>query len=338
VAMIEVFPGIRWLKLPIEMEQSDLKYVNVYLVEEGNGFLLVDTGWNTDEAFSALHNALIKSGHSFQSIKQILVTHVHPDHYGMAGRIKELSGATITMHHIEKEFIEPRYVNMEPLLHQTDLMMVNNGVPEHEMVELRDASLDVINYIVPTQPDKVLHDGDFINAGKFRFKVIWTPGHSSGHVCLFEAEKKLLLSGDHILPRITPNVSMNPQSIENPLGRYLRSLEEIKGLDIELTLPGHDEPFNNLNMRINEIIHHHNQRNTEILETILAEPRTAYRIAKDIKWGNNGGTWKDLPPFHKRMAVFETMAHLEMMAADSRIDKMPRKGIVHYRQKPVAVK
>jgi glyoxylase-like metal-dependent hydrolase (beta-lactamase superfamily II) len=331
--MIEVFPGIRWLKLPITMPDAGITNINTYLIEDKKGFTIVDPGWNTDEAFSTLHNALIKSGHNFQSIKQIVITHVHPDHYGMAGRIRELSGATIAMHHIEKDFIEPRYVKMDQLLYQTDRFMAANGVPEDEMTELRDASLDVINYVVAAQPDITLHNGDAITAGVFKFQVIWTPGHSSGHICLYDAEKKLLIAGDHILPRITPNVSVNPQSIENPLGRYLQSLEEIKRLDIDLTLPGHDEPFHNLNIRINEIAHHHFIRNLEILEVIAFSPQSAYQIAKKITWGANAGSWERLPPFHKRMAVFETLAHLEMMAADSRIDIMPKKGINQYQQK-----
>jgi glyoxylase-like metal-dependent hydrolase (beta-lactamase superfamily II) len=331
--MIEVFPGIRWLKLPITMQDAGIANINTYLIEDKKGFTIVDPGWNTDEAFSTLHNALIKSGNNFQNIKQIIITHIHPDHYGMAGRIRELSGAPIAMHHIEKDFIEPRYVKMDQLLHQTDRMMAANGVPEDEMTELRDASLDVINYVVPAQPDIVLHNGDTITAGVFKFKVLWTPGHSSGHICLYEPEKKLLIAGDHILSRITPNVSVNPQSIENPLGRYLQSLEEIKQLDIDLTLPGHDEPFHNLNIRINEIAHHHFIRNLEILEVIAMSPRSAYQIAKKITWGAKAGSWDDLPPFHKRMAVFETLAHLEMMAADSRIDKLPKKGIIQYQQK-----
>src|SRR5271157_4045184 len=126
--MIEIMPGIHWLKLPITMEDSDLDSINAYLIEGSKGCLLVDAGWNTDESFTTFHNALVKNGFAFNNIKQILVTHVHPDHYGMAGRIKELSGAELIMHHLEKDFIEPRYVNMEPLLYQTDRMLLTNGV------------------------------------------------------------------------------------------------------------------------------------------------------------------------------------------------------------------
>jgi glyoxylase-like metal-dependent hydrolase (beta-lactamase superfamily II) len=330
--MTEVFPGIHWLKLPITLEQSDLTHVNVYLIKGSKGYLLVDSGWNTDESFTTFHNYLLKHSIGFQDIKQILVTHVHPDHYGMAGRIKQLSGAEIMMHHIEKDYIRPRYIDMNELLNLTDKALIANGASEKEMEVLRDATLGLENYIVPTQPDTTLHDGETIKTGLFSFRVIWTPGHSSGHICLYEPEKKILLSGDHILPKITPNVGLHPQSIENPLGRYIESLQQIRKLDIELTLPGHDQPFKNVKERIDEIIYHHNNRNQEILGTLELGAKTAYKIAQEITWGDNSG-WNALPPFHKRMAVFETLAHLEMMAAESRVDKVSRWGVFYYAQK-----
>jgi len=329
--MTEITPGIHWIKLPISMEDSTLDGINVYLVKGDNGYLLVDTGWNTDESFSTLHNYLVKIGVSFEDIKQILVTHIHPDHYGMAGRLRKLSGATIAMHHTEKDFIEPRYVSMEALLQQTDRLLVANGVPEREMTKLRDATVGLEQFIVPAMPDILLHDGDTITTGMFTFRVVWTPGHSTGHVCLYEPEKKIFVSGDHILPKITPNISVNPQSIENPLGRYIQSLSELKKLDVVLALPGHDQPFNNFRARIDEITRHHAHRNLEILEKILFRAKSAYGIAREISWADNS-SWQDLPPFHQRMAIFETMAHLEMMAADSRIDKMPKGGIIYYGQ------
>jgi glyoxylase-like metal-dependent hydrolase (beta-lactamase superfamily II) len=330
--MPEIIPGIHWIKMPLDLEESTLQHINVYLIEGEKGWLLVDSGWNTDESFSTLHNYLIKIGAGFEDIKQIVVTHVHPDHYGMAGRLKKLSGATLGMHYIEKDFIAPRYISMDELLIQTDRLLIASGMPHHIAGNLRDATLDLEQYIVPTPPDIVLHDGDTIATGKFTFRVIWTPGHSSGHICLYEPEQKILLSGDHILPKITPNISLNPQSIENPLGRYLKSLQEIKQLDVKLTLPGHDRPFSQLKPRIDEIIRHHDQRNLEILEAIESGARTPYQIAQKISWGDHND-WRDLPPFHQRMAVFETLAHLEMLAVESRVNKLPRRGITYYVQK-----
>jgi glyoxylase-like metal-dependent hydrolase (beta-lactamase superfamily II) len=330
--MSEIYPGIHWIKLPISMEQSDLEYVNVYLVKGSKGYLLVDSGWNTDESFTAFHNYLLKHNIGFEDIKQILVTHVHPDHYGMAGHIKQLSGAKIMMHQIEKDYIKPRYIDMNELLALTDSQLKDNGVSEDKIEVLRDATLGLENFIVATPPDATLHDGQTIDIGTFTFRAIWSPGHSSGHICLYEPKKKILFSGDHILPKITPNVGLHPQSIDNPLGRYIESLQQIKKLDVELTLPGHDQPFKNLKRRINEIIRHHNLRNLEILKTLEFGAKTAYKIAHEISWSDNSG-WNDLPPFHQRMAIFETLAHLEMMAAEGRVDKYSQQGVYYYKQK-----
>jgi glyoxylase-like metal-dependent hydrolase (beta-lactamase superfamily II) len=329
--MNEISPGIYWFKLPIIMEAAGLEHVNVYLARGRDGFLLIDSGWNTPDSFAELSRGLRQIGADVKDIAQIVCTHVHPDHYGMAGRIKRLSGATLLMHHIEKGFIAPRYVTMHELLHETDQMLVANGVPHDEMVRLRDATVGLEQFVVPAMPDATLHDGETISTGVFTFRVVWTPGHSSGHICLYEPEKKLLFSGDHILPKITPNISVHPQSIENPLGRYLKSLKETRRLNVALALPGHDEPFTSLVPRIDEIMKHHEERNRLILGMINGGPRTAFQIALDMIWGTRA-RWHELPCFHQRMAIFETLAHLEMMAANGLLDRLPRNGVNYYRR------
>ncbi len=327
--MIEVLPGIYWLKLPIIMEGINPPHVNAYLARGREGYLLVDSGWNTPDSFDTLSRGLREIGATVKDITQIVCTHVHPDHYGMAGRIKQLSGARLLMHHIEAGFIFPRYVTMQELLHETDEMLIANGVPHEEMVRLRDATVGLEKFIVPIPPDATLHDGETISTGVFTFQVVWTPGHSSGHICLYEPEKRFLFSGDHILPKITPNISVHPQSIENPLGRYLRSLKETSRLNIETTLPGHDEPFGNPRPRIDQILRHHEERNREILGLVASGRSTAFQIALETKWGT-WTNWYELPNFHKRMAIFETLAHLEMMAANRRLDRLRRDGINYY--------
>jgi len=327
----EVYPGIYWLKMPIPMAESTLTHVNIYLVRGGDGLLLVDTGWNTAESFAALEQGLEEAGASVRDITQIMVTHVHPDHYGLAGHIMKLSGARLLMHEIERGFIEPMYVRTEDLLRQTNAMLAANGVPHDDMVSMQDATPGLENYVVPTYPDVILHGGETITAGDFTFRVIWTPGHSSGHICLYEPERKILLSGDHILPTITPNISVHPLSIANPLGKYIASLEEIGKLDARLVLPGHDAPFTHLADRTEAIIRHHHARNGEILAALGGGAKTACEIALDVIWGTNA-SWLDLPFFHRRMAIFETMAHLEMMLAEGRVAKETRNGVIYYRR------
>jgi glyoxylase-like metal-dependent hydrolase (beta-lactamase superfamily II) len=330
--MIEISPGIYWLKLPIILEDDPgLSHVNAYLARGRDGYLLVDSGWNTPETFEVISSGLRQIGAGVKDISQIVCTHVHPDHYGMAGRIKQISGATMVMHHMEKAFITPRYVHMEELLLQTDQMLVANGVSHDEMVRLRDATVGLEQFVVPAMPDALLHDGDTVSTGMFTFQVVWTPGHSSGHICLYEPDRKVLISGDHILPRITPNISVHPESIENPLGRYLKSLKETSRLNADLVLPGHDEPFASLVPRIDNITRHHEERNQLILGLIDGEPRSAFQISREMVWGTRA-RWHDLPVFHQRMAIFETLAHLEMMAANGLLDRLPRNGVNYYRK------
>jgi glyoxylase-like metal-dependent hydrolase (beta-lactamase superfamily II) len=327
----EVFPGIHWIKNPIGLDGSSLSHVNTYLVSGKDGYLLVDTGWNTEESFNEIRKSLEEIGASIKDISQILVTHVHPDHYGMAGRIKKLSGARIYLHEIENAVIDARYVNMEALLGQTAEWLSRNGVPAKETGDIRDASLGIVDLVVPAKPDILLHGGEIITTGEFTFHVIWTPGHSPGHVCLYEPEKKVLLSGDHILPTITPNIGRHPQSAENPLRTYLESLYEIRQMDISLVLPGHDEPFTGLVSRIDEIVRHHEQRNLEILAAVSKQPRTAFDVAEYVTWGTQA-SWRDLPPIHRRMAIFETIAHLEFMIDKGRAMKIDRDNVIYYRQ------
>lgn len=330
--MTEIIPGIYWFKLPmIITDESGLSFVNVYAIRGKDGFLLVDTGWNTEESFAALSKGMAEIGAGVKDISQILVTHVHPDHYGMAGRVKKISGASLAMHHIEKDFIEPRYVSMESLLNQIDLLLMANGVPAKMIKNLSNATVGLERYVVPTQPDIILHDGEIVSTGLFTFQVIWSPGHSSGHICLYEPERKVFLSGDHILPTITPNVSIHPQAIENPLGRYFDSLNSLKKLEVERALPGHEKPFTDFRNRIDTILKHHEQRNREILAALGDRPRTSFQVAQEVSWGFKG-TWSSLPDFHKRMAILETLAHLEMMAANGRVDRMPGEDIMLFRQ------
>ncbi len=329
--MTEVSPYIHWLKLPIPMADYSETHVNAYLVEGGDGFLLVDGGWNTDESFDSLQKQLAEIGVGIKDISQIVVTHIHPDHYGQAGRLRRLSGARIAIHEIESGFIDSRYIHMENLLEQSARIMGVHGMPPEELANIRDASVDMVQHVVPVQPDVTLRGGETITTGRFTFQVIWTPGHSAGHICLYEPEKKVLISGDHVLPKITPNISRHPQSGENPLGSYLDSLKDLKKLDVALVLPGHEFPFTEFKPRIDELIQHHEARNREILATLKGEPKTAYEIVQEITWGV-AESWQEMPPFHQRLALFETLAHLELMTVSGQLKELSKNGIIYYRQ------
>jgi glyoxylase-like metal-dependent hydrolase (beta-lactamase superfamily II) len=327
----EIIPGIYRIPLPLT-NNVELSHINVYLIRGRTGCLLVDSGWNAARAFDILKDQLDEIRVSIGEISSIVITHVHPDHYGLAGQIKQLSAADIAMHELEVPFIESRYVKMDTLLQQLSDLLIGHGVPMEVLPELREASLKMVEFVTPTAPDIVLRGGETISQDDFNFRVIPSPGHSPGHICLYEAERKILISGDHILPGITPNIGFNPQSGENPLGKYLASLEEMKSLDVSMVLPGHETPFTKYRQRIDQLIKHHRQRNETILKKLGKDARTAGDIARGMVWGKNSRkpNWEKLGPWDKRMSVLETLSHLEEMRARGLVESFSREETIYY--------
>ncbi|MDD5037884.1 MAG: MBL fold metallo-hydrolase [Dehalococcoidales bacterium] len=324
--MTEIIPGIYQLKIPIP--NNPLGYTNVYLVKGDNKHLLIDTGWNSEEAFQSLKKQLAQAGVGFQDISQIVVTHCHNDHYGLVGRLKQLTRAEIALHYLEKNIISPEDNDTGKLNLQTDQWLHINGVPSNllppPMPGWRGSSLPL--------PDIILRGGETVSTTVFNLQVIWTPGHSPGHICLYEPTHKIFFSGDHILPVITPNISLSSPSANNPLGDFINSLNKVKQLDVKLVLPAHEHIFTDLPARVEEIIEHHEQRSLEILEAIKDKPKTAYEISGEIVWMPElgGARFQDLAIWDKRMAVSETLAHLEAMRVDGRVEKLPLNSIIYY--------
>jgi len=238
------------------------------------------------------------------------------------------------MHELERDLIKSRYINMDQLLQEVARSLQVNGTPPDELSKLQKASLPMRKFVAPILPDVTLYGGETITTGYFNFEVFWTPGHSPGHICLYEPTRKILFSGDHILPTITPHVGLHPQSGSNPLGDYLDSLEGLKQLDVKLVLPGHEHPFTNFRSRVEEIIQHHKQRNAQILSALNSESKTAYQIANEIPWVDdvNSVSLDKLDSWNRRMAVLETMSHLEAMRANREVDRFSRDDIIHYQR------
>lgn len=327
---MEVVPGIHQVKVPIP--DNPLGYLNAYLVEGQDGYLMVDTGWYTQDAFTALEGELKKLNLGFSDIAQIVCTHVHADHFGLAGRIKQVSPHTkLYTHRWESDLIESRYIKFAELREKMGNLLNRHGVPPIDLSSLQSASMPVLEWVTVTTPDVVLYGGETLATGKFNLEVVWTPGHSPGHICLYEPEKKVLFSGDHILPVITPNISYHVQSGDNPLGDFINSLRKLHKLSVNLVLPAHEHIFTDLAKRINEIIEHHEHRKGEIHAVIQREPQTAYFISSQITWDIPGVTWEQFSPLDRRIAVTETVAHLESMRWEGSVERVVKGDIVFYR-------
>jgi glyoxylase-like metal-dependent hydrolase (beta-lactamase superfamily II) len=327
---MEILNGVHQIKTPAP--ESASFYTNIYVIEGGDSHILVDSGWDSQESLWALQEGIKSANLKLRDIKQVVITHIHPDHYGLSTKIKQICGAQVAIHRIDAGFIFPRYKDFNNLIKETAELLRQNGAHEDELTELKEASLWMNKYVTPDSPEVKLEDGGTISNDSFEFEVLWTPGHSPGHICLYERERKFILTGDHVLYDTTPHVGFNPQSGDNPLGDYISSLKKLERLKVNFILPGHGPVFNALGLRIEKILQHHEERKRAIMRSLHDGLKTAYEIANQIPWMiNEGGTtFQDLSVWNRRMAVHETIAHLKLLMEEDRVGNVDMDGASLY--------
>jgi glyoxylase-like metal-dependent hydrolase (beta-lactamase superfamily II) len=164
----------------------------------------------------------------------------------------------------------------------------------------------------------ISRDGDEIRVRDYLFRCIETPGHTPGHICLYEPSKKVFICGDHILGDITPNITLSVEE-RNPLKEYLTSLDKVYDLDVELVLPGHRSIFRNQKERIRELKEHHQARLTEVISILGKGRQNAYQIASQMTWDIGFRSWDLFPPAQKLFAFGEAMAHLKYLEEEGQV-------------------
>jgi glyoxylase-like metal-dependent hydrolase (beta-lactamase superfamily II) len=320
--MIEqILPGLWRIEVPLP--GNPLQAVNSYLLKGDGRFLIIDTGMNMEVCAKALNAGLQQLNVDLKKT-DFFVTHLHHDHMGLVSALAT-EGAKVY-------FNQPEIPIMQQFTSNTrwaTLLSFNvaNGFSEKELIK----SMPNLSYLYGTKqlPFIALHDGDGFEIGEYCFTCIETPGHSPGHICLYEKDKKLLVSGDHILFDITPNITWYPE-MPNSLERYLHSLDKVYPLDVELVLPGHRKHQNNHRARIREIQEHHNIRLKETAAALESGEKTAYDVAANISWDITYTSWEDFPVTQKYFAVGETIAHLQYLADAKRIRKYAADGKTLY--------
>ena len=324
---MEVVANVHQIKVPFP--KGIRGETNAYIVRGDAGSILVDTGWDSPEGLSAFIKGVEWDRLKLKDIRQIVITHVHPDHYGLAGKLKELCGAKVAMHRTEAELIESRYVNFEELTRKVKTELAGYGVPQAELVEVVEASPWMRGFAPPEPPEVVLEEGNAISNGTFRFEVIETPGHSPGHISLYEPIKGLLFCGDFVLYDVIPYVGLHPQSGDNPLGDYLNSLNNVKDLSVSFIFPGHGPVFNSLRFRVEEIIKHREQRNRNIVKALGDDWKTVYQVAEEVPWKPEVGgvPFHDLGAWERRLAVRETAAHIRLLTLQDKVAKIDKGGV-----------
>ena len=309
--------GVHRIELPLPFE---LESINLYLVQLDRGYLLIDCGMDTPESFAALEAGMARAGVDWRSIGVVLLTHMHPDHIGLAPRIRELSGAELLMHAAEAEHLdsledEDRRM---PYLHAG---YRRAGVPDDLQLRMDRHFAFIRKSLHAIAPDRLLRGGERMESAIGPLEIVATPGHSPGHVCLYAPEARLIFSGDHILNEITPNISWHPE--HDTLGDYLTSLESVARLDIDRVFPAHGEPFSGHREWVRETAEHHEKRCDQIAEAVANGHSTAHEIVAQI-WPRR------LDPIHHHFAVFEVMAHLEYMRRRERLHALEDRGAIEW--------
>ncbi len=314
---VEIAPDLWQLALPIH--RHSLGGANGYLIRDDDGFLLFDCGADVAECSEALASQLGGLGVPFEAIHTLVLSHGHGDHAGQALKVAGLTGARIAFHERETAFIS--YPNGSDADRQQFVNWLRRyGYPESEiaaLVEVAATSARGDRRDQPIQPDRALQGGEILAVGRYRFEVLWIPGHTPGHICLFDPVQRVLLTGDHILEIVTPNVGLHPLASENPLPGYLASLRELASREIDSVLPGHGPQIVDLPARTAEIARRHDDRRAQIVSLLTATPQSAHEIATQV-WSKPGRrNWSALHPHLQRNAVGMVAAHLELLSTNS---------------------
>lgn len=318
--MEKITENFYMLTLPMPFR---LQHVHVFALVHNGRVALFDTGVNTPESLSKLDHSLKSINKTIRDIDRIYITHFHTDHCGMAGRIKEMAGAAIAMSEIDKQRIHNDQGGGLDI-NQIKIFYREQGLTEKFIDTLVELLLYFRKATIPFRVDMSLADHESQKVGDKEFEVIPVPGHTSGQVCFFFRNEKILLSGDHILPHITPNLSPDPYNPAfRPLRSYLDSLQKVKELQVDTVYPSHGKSFTNLKARVIEIEDHHRERKNLVYESAKGGPKTTFQISLDI-FGHN------LPEFDQFLAVNETYAHLVELKEEGLIGQLETEGPRQY--------
>ena len=298
--------------LPVPIPANPLRYVSVYAFGTGEGLVLIDAGWGAEESWRALRDGLESIGAGVADVCGVLVTHMHFDHVGLAGRVRQASGAWIAMHPADQAvFARPDYRSAERAVAVEADFLRGLGASPAEAAAAVGTAEQWEKFTTIARPDRLLTDGELADVPGWKLRAVHTPGHTPGHLCFVDERSRRLFSGDHVLPRITPNISVQRGAPPDPLGDYLDSLARTRDLDVDEVLPAHEWRFRGLPGRVDAIAAHHERRLAELLAAIRRSPgSTPWQLAGDLTWSR---PWDQYSGQMRVFAVTETAAHAHLL-------------------------
>lgn len=303
-SIAEISVGIFQLKMPLPFR---LNHINLYLLEEPDGWILIDTGLNTEKT-TELWSEFLTSGFFQKQISKIILTHLHPDHIGMSAWLSRKLDVPVYISRGDWELAQFLWCNhSETAKALYEAYWKSFGLEKPMLDEMVENRMQY-KKLVKELPSNIhfLDVGAILKVNEQEWHLLAAPGHTPEHICLWNPHKKILISGDHVLPTITPNISYLPVGLKNPLKSYLSSLEAFSHIDCNVYLPAHGPISTNLRERISEIMLHHQEKFTILMEFI--SERISVAEAMPILFS------KDLPSHQLMFAYAETAAHLLYLA------------------------
>ncbi len=324
--MKEIVPHIYRTEIPLP--GSPLKSVNSYVVKGGDRFLIIDPGCNSKECLNEIFASLKRLGVALNKT-DFFITHMHANHLGLVGTLARES-SKVYFNEQEARLINGQYDNQKKSWQEIMNVYVANGF-DAEVARTCLRNHPAVKYGLKGDVDfTLMKEGDRIVIGDFHFTCVATPGHSPGHLCLYEANKRILVAGDHVLLDLTPPIAYRSE-MEDALGEYLASLEKVNALDVELVLTGHRRPIHDLHGRVKELEEHHRTRLNEVMTALGHGDQTIVQIAPRITWDKTAKTWEKFPPTQKWIAFGETLAHVRYLETRGIVRRRTQDGTTKYR-------
>jgi glyoxylase-like metal-dependent hydrolase (beta-lactamase superfamily II) len=308
--------------------------VCAFLVRDDDGYVLIDSGMDIPSCVETLEEHLALLSVPLPAIHTIVATHCHPDHLGQAARLRERGGTRVWLHKLDAPLVHPAHPAGDSDLESLIPWLARHGFPPDEAAEAREAVDAGQSERYLLEPDRLLEGGETFEVGPYRFEVVWTPGHTPGHVCLYESTQRLVLTGDHLFAKAAPNVRLMYYSQVDTMGRYVQSLKRVAELSAERALPAHGEPFVQVAERAEQVVRHQLDRRERLQSMMTHRPQTAYELAQ-IVWGPGARTTWDT--FHGRLrrnAALTLAAHLEWLAHDGEIARHETDGVAAFTRVP----
>lgn len=299
-------------RIAVPLPNNPLRELNSYLIRGGDRDLLVDTGFRQEPSRVALLEGLRSLGYRADRT-DVLLTHLHSDHAGLAPEVVGTNGH-IFVSHTDKTYLEGYQSGTHESWKTMDAVFAAEGFPPALLAD--GINNNPARSMAPPPTDRYvgLDDGQILAVGDYRLKCVLTPGHTPGHMCFWLENEKAMLLGDHVLFDISPNITAWP-GVKDSLGDYLDSLRAVRSYEVSLPLPAH-RGSGDFKGRIDDLLAHHQVRLEEALNVVRAHPgQPAYVLAGHMTWRIRSGTWADFPVFQRWFAVGECVSHLEHLMA-----------------------